>query len=231
MLAALPRTVRRRRALSPYERLNPALANPPRGAREETGEGLRVQTRQWAVPGSNQRPPACKAGALPTELTAQCPQRDSNPRYGLERAVTWAASRWGPAARIPPARRYTRRAGPVAQLVEQGTFNPKVEGSSPSRPIAKSPASSRVHQARGDRTGSEATEAEQAPLTKRHRHFLRRKHWTALYDDRRLRPVQLIHNLAEPLLNAFPDDSSRPPRLTVTRARQQQRSPPTGRSA
>jgi hypothetical protein len=24
----------------------------------------------WAVPGSNQRPPACKAGALPTELTA-----------------------------------------------------------------------------------------------------------------------------------------------------------------
>jgi hypothetical protein len=25
----------------------------------------------------------------------RCPQRDSNPRYGLERAVTWAASRWG----------------------------------------------------------------------------------------------------------------------------------------
>ena len=27
-----------------------------------------------------------------------CPQRDSNPRYGLERAVTLTASRWGPAA-------------------------------------------------------------------------------------------------------------------------------------
>jgi catechol 2,3-dioxygenase-like lactoylglutathione lyase family enzyme len=27
----------------------------------------------WAVPGSNQRPPACKAGALPTELTAHAP--------------------------------------------------------------------------------------------------------------------------------------------------------------
>ena len=27
-----------------------------------------------------------------------CPQRDSNPRYSLERAVTWAASRWGPCA-------------------------------------------------------------------------------------------------------------------------------------
>src|SRR5204863_1294427 len=30
--------------------------------------------RQWAVPGSNQRPPACKAGALPAELTALRPQ-------------------------------------------------------------------------------------------------------------------------------------------------------------
>src|SRR4051812_36867498 len=28
------------------------------------------QQSRWAVPGSNQRPPACKAGALPTELTA-----------------------------------------------------------------------------------------------------------------------------------------------------------------
>ena len=28
--------------------------------------------------------------------------------------------------------------GPVAQLVEQGTFNPKVVGSSPTRPIRKS---------------------------------------------------------------------------------------------
>jgi hypothetical protein len=27
--------------------------------------------------------------------------------------------------------------GPVAQLVEQGTFNPKVAGSKPARPIAK----------------------------------------------------------------------------------------------
>ena len=30
----------------------------------------RRELRRWAVPGSNQRPPACKAGALPTELTA-----------------------------------------------------------------------------------------------------------------------------------------------------------------
>jgi hypothetical protein len=87
--------------------------------------------REWAVTGSNRRPPACKAGALPAELTARaarslltdakpgrsrhgreaaglrparCPQRDSNPRYGLERAATWTASRWGPGpARIAAA--------------------------------------------------------------------------------------------------------------------------------
>ena len=29
--------------------------------------------------------------------------------------------------------------GPLAQLVEQGTLNPKVEGSNPSRPISESP--------------------------------------------------------------------------------------------
>jgi len=38
--------------------------------------GLRIArlaagSGEWAVPGSNQRPPACKAGALPTELTAR----------------------------------------------------------------------------------------------------------------------------------------------------------------
>src|SRR5919197_5605568 len=34
----------------------------------------RTSVDEWAVPGSNQRPPACKAGALPTELTARRPQ-------------------------------------------------------------------------------------------------------------------------------------------------------------
>ena len=151
---------------------------------------------RWAVQDSNLRPPACKAGALPAELTArgqkdhtngprasgapsgarrstaegrlcrprgaasaravnwregggsrgnhgflrdECPQRDSNPRYGLERAVTWAASRWGPGeecrgARGPRIGFYTPPSGPVAQLAEQGTFNPKVVGSNPTRP-------------------------------------------------------------------------------------------------
>ena len=37
-------------------------------------------------------------------LMLECPQRDSNPRYSLERAVTWAASRWGPRSESRDAR-------------------------------------------------------------------------------------------------------------------------------
>ena len=56
--------------------------------------------------------------------------------------MTWTASRWGPEGQsIRENRRYRRllysREGPVAQLVEQGTFNPKVAGSIPARPIRR----------------------------------------------------------------------------------------------
>src|SRR3954471_1070935 len=43
-----------------------------------------------------------------SDVASECPQRDSNPRYHLERVATWAASRWGPgtgriaAAYAPP---------------------------------------------------------------------------------------------------------------------------------
>src|SRR6476619_7143034 len=43
---------------------------------------------RWAVPGSNQRPPACKAGALPTELTALWRQSRPSERDGLTPAAT-----------------------------------------------------------------------------------------------------------------------------------------------
>src|SRR5262249_14683567 len=46
------------------------------------------------------------------------------------RAVARASSRFG-----DQIRGYTRHRGRVAQLVEQGTFNPKVTGSIPVRPI------------------------------------------------------------------------------------------------
>ena len=44
------------------------------GLAQPRGIGMARRDRrdpEWAVPGSNQRPPACKAGALPAELTAR----------------------------------------------------------------------------------------------------------------------------------------------------------------
>ena len=47
---------------------------------------------------------------------------------------------------------YSPADGPLAQLVEQGTLNPKVEGSNPSRPIGASVARARPSAAHGPRT-------------------------------------------------------------------------------
>jgi hypothetical protein len=66
---------------------------------------------------------------------SRCPQRDSNPRYHLERVATWAASRWGRPTQNSREARLHWSGGPVAQLGEQGTFNPKVAGSIPARPM------------------------------------------------------------------------------------------------
>ena len=61
--------------------------------------------------------------------------------------VNAALPRWRPRAICTRSQETTRRAastlprpGPVAQLVEQGTFNPKVVGSIPTRPISEIPA-------------------------------------------------------------------------------------------
>src|SRR5579884_2191775 len=54
------------------------------------------------------------------DLRAECPQRDSNPCFSLERAATWTASRWGPGrARIPPRRE--NREGPPDRISRDGT--------------------------------------------------------------------------------------------------------------
>ena len=47
---------------------------------------------KWAVLGSNQRPPACRAGALPTELTARV-RAASRPPQGVEDSEPQAADR------------------------------------------------------------------------------------------------------------------------------------------
>ena len=64
---------------------------------------------------------------------------------GVPRPLAGSARRSGRRVALAPRlhrpeavnRGYTARRGPLAQLVEQGTLNPKVEGSNPSRPIAE----------------------------------------------------------------------------------------------
>src|SRR6059036_2605198 len=56
-----------------------------------TFTGCRESARRWAVQGSNLRPPACKAGALPAELTARAGAQASHRSQadaGLHRSAT-----------------------------------------------------------------------------------------------------------------------------------------------
>ena len=48
---------------------------------ENSGARETPQPWGWAVLDSNQWPPACKAGALPTELTARCSQGNDLGRH------------------------------------------------------------------------------------------------------------------------------------------------------
>ena len=84
---------------------------------------------EWAVPVSNQRPPACKAGALPTELTAL-----GAPSGIRTRATALKGPRPGPlvdgggrpriaaAAAGPPQRRSYTRQGAVSSVGRAGDF-------------------------------------------------------------------------------------------------------------
>ena len=65
-----------------------------------------------------------------------CPQRDSNPRYHLERVATWAASRWGRPSEDTRGRSYHPwPPGRLAQLVERLPYTQVAAGSSPAPPI------------------------------------------------------------------------------------------------
>ena len=52
---------------------------------------LRASFHQWRLAGSNRRPPACKAGALPTELSPlkQRPQTIVRPRTVILMTFSW----------------------------------------------------------------------------------------------------------------------------------------------
>jgi hypothetical protein len=93
-----PRPRRAASSEEPSRASSPAAATSMPAKRSATPSSP-ASTRCCEVPrdsgaaedGSAAREPDAAGGA-------RCPQRDSNPRYSLERAVTWAASRWGPAA-------------------------------------------------------------------------------------------------------------------------------------
>ena len=71
-------------------------------------------------------------------LGAGCPQRDSNPRYHLERVATWAASRWGRPSEDTGGQSYHPwPPGRLAQLVERLPYTQVAAGSSPAPPICR----------------------------------------------------------------------------------------------
>ena len=81
---------------------------------------------RWAVTGSNRRPPACKAGALPAELTARAasPQREplARPEAPKGRVATAsilslpAGHIWDELSRVPAENRLEQ----APRLHEQG---------------------------------------------------------------------------------------------------------------
>ena len=100
----------------------------PRSRAEAVGRGARARRRapRYRVCRSSRHVRRGRHGKLSSRPGAR----------GLSsRGDTWVgAERFAPVE--PAQRRFLQCApGPVAQLVEQGTFNPQVEGSKPSRPI------------------------------------------------------------------------------------------------
>ena len=81
---------------------------PARPARR-ANERCRIRGR-WRMPGSNRRPPACKAGALPTELIPPRPPAVVPPGFepGASTLSVWRSDRLSYGTRPRPARRRGR---------------------------------------------------------------------------------------------------------------------------
>src|SRR6202030_3065597 len=84
---------------------------------------------------ARRRPRPLHAASVATRRAEAAPARQAgdDPRLGPLDAAQPA----GPGSRpgVSAPRLDWKPRGPLAQLVEQGTLNPKVEGSNPSRPI------------------------------------------------------------------------------------------------
>jgi hypothetical protein len=110
--SSAPRRKRRLVALVAAAVAAGAAVHRPRHSGDER---LEAQASTWSEPAARSRPqvgvaePRSSARGAPAAIAtgdnslwladpaagAVCPRRDSNPRYSLERAVTWAASRRG----------------------------------------------------------------------------------------------------------------------------------------
>ena len=92
---------------------------------------------RWAVTGSNRRPPACKAGALPAELTAHvgAPSGIRTRAAALKGLCPGPLVDGGlPVNLAATSGLHSAREGRCL-VGRAGTFNPKVTGSIPVRPI------------------------------------------------------------------------------------------------
>ncbi|MDX6538169.1 MAG: hypothetical protein QOD37_2510 [Gaiellales bacterium] len=100
------------------------------------GSGSVAQRQITGTPNGSPRTSGTTAMTLdPTAAPSSSPASAARSRC-LSRAPPPPAGGLAAARRPGPSHaRLQSRCGPVAQLVEQGTFNPKVAGSSPARPI------------------------------------------------------------------------------------------------
>ena len=136
--ASLPARSRRAASL-PAAGARPASSvSPAAGARGPRRRRASPQRTSWRMPGSNRRPPACKAGALPTELipprvvppgigpgtSTLSVWRSDQLSYGTPRArrdrppdAGWRAMRGNPADAGAPERRCSSRTFRYGYLV------------------------------------------------------------------------------------------------------------------
>ena len=85
----------------------------------------------------------------------RCPQRDSNPCYGLERAATWTASRWGPGR--PSGYRASRRRRHFEAHPAHVTSEPALPQASQPRRAGRQRPHTAVPQARAQTSAGRST--------------------------------------------------------------------------
>jgi hypothetical protein len=79
---------------------HPSGAEMSRAVRVLTAYTTGTKTGTATKNGNGDRERTDAASAVKRKVTKWRPQRDSNPRFGLERATSWASGRWGREVRV-----------------------------------------------------------------------------------------------------------------------------------